>query len=49
MLNAMSLILTDGAARVSVNPHKQLVQLLVVEAFAKDFSEGANELFNTSQ
>jgi len=45
----MSLILTDGAARVSVNPHKQLVQLLVVEAFAKDFSEGANELFNTSQ
>ena len=36
--------LTDGATRVSVNPHEQLVQLLVIQSFAKNFAKGCDEL-----
>ena len=36
--------LTDGTSRISVDPHKQLVQLLVVKAFAKYFTKGCDEL-----
>ena len=36
--------LTDGTSRISVDPHKQLVQLLVVKTFAKYFTKGCNKL-----
>jgi len=43
------ILLTYWAAWVSINPHEQLVELLVVEALSKYFAKGCNELIEDAR
>ena len=43
------LIPVDSTARVSINSHEKLVQLLVIQTFSQDSSESSDELYEKSK